>query len=825
MLNSSSRYSTGCTKIFVLIVVVFFQSNLSLFGQPTSEKAYQMPPKVIADLVDAPPTPAVDVDPTNRWMLIIEQPNLPSISELAQPELRIAGLRINPKTNGPSRGRYFSALKLKEISGGKQTPVTGLPANARIRNIEWSPDGKHIAFLITGENGQSLWVAETASKKARKLISSVNSAYRAPFYWASDNKTLICKVVAEDRGAPPASPTVPVGPVMQETTGKKAAARTYQDLLKNTHGEALFEYFLNARVLRVSLDGKSARLGSAGLIKRAEPSPDGKYILVETIHRPFSYLVPVRRFPYRVEIWDMNGKLVKQIADLGLAEEVPIGRSAVPTGPRSFGWRADTPATLYWTEAQDGGNPRQKAEVRDIVYTLKAPFSGTPQPLVSLRLRYRGIEWGSKNLALAYEWWWQNRKFRAWRIKPDVATAEPDLLFDYSWQDRYNDPGDPLTTTNEMGRAVLLTTNNGNSIYLTGDGASPEGDRPFLDEFSLTSKKTKRLWRSQAPFYERPVNLFDVKKQKFLTRRESKTEPPNYFVRDLQKDKLEQLTHFPHPTPQLANVQKEQIRYEREDGVKLTATLYLPPDYRREDGPLPMLMWAYPREFKSAKAAGQVTGSPHRFVRVSWRSTVLWTALGYAVLDGPTMPIIGEGDQEPNDTYVEQLVASAKAAIDEVVRRGVADANRIAIGGHSYGAFMTANLLAHSDLFSAGIARSGAYNRSLTPFGFQAEERTFWQAPEVYFKMSPFMHANKVNEPILLIHGKVDNNSGTFPMQSERFYNAIKGHGGKARLVMLPHESHGYRARESIMHMLWEMNNWLENCVKNASTEMETSMK
>lgn len=810
--------------VFIMILGLFCLNKAPLFAQDTPEKTYQMPPKVLADLVDAPSAPSVDIDPTNIWMLILERPSLPSISELAQPELRIAGLRINPKTNGPSRSRYFSALKLKKISGGEEVPITGLPENARIRHVEWSPDGKHIAFLVVQENGQSLWVANAASRKAWKLISTgVNSAYRTPFHWVSDNKTLICRIVPDDRGEPPVAPTVPLGPIMQETTGRKAAARTYQDLLKDAHDEALFEYYLNAQAVQVNLDGKTTPLGSSGLIKRAEPSPDGKYILVETLHRPLSYLVPVRRFPYQVEIWDMKGNVVKQIADLPLAEEVPIGRNAVPTGPRSFDWRSDTHATLYWVEAQDGGNPKQEAEVRDIVYTLKAPFLAAPQKLVSLQLRYAGIDWGTGDLALSYEWWWQNRRTRTWRIKPDASTEKPDLLFDYSYQDRYNDPGEPLSQTNSRGYSVLVT--NGKVLYLIGDGASPEGDRPFLDEFNFATKKTKRLWRSEAPFYERVVNFIDAKKQKVLTRRESKTEPPNYFVRNLQKNKLEQITDFPHPTPQFANVQKEQIRYDREDGVKLTATLYLPSAYKAEDGPLPMLMWAYPREFKSAAAAAQVTSSPHRFDQITGWSRVIWTALGYAVLDAATMPIIGEGDEEPNDTYVTQLVASAKAAIDEMVRRGVADRNRIAIGGHSYGAFMTANLLAHSDLFAAGIARSGAYNRSLTPFGFQSEQRTFWEAPEVYFKMSPFMHADKVNEPILLIHGKVDNNSGTFPMQSERFFNAVKGHGGKARLVMLPHESHGYRARESIMHMLWEMSNWLEKYVKNVPGKMETSMK
>jgi dipeptidyl aminopeptidase/acylaminoacyl peptidase len=615
-------------------------------------------------------------------------------------------------------------------------------------------------------------------------------------------------------GAEPVKKSVPTGPIIQETSGKKAPAPTYQDLLESAYDEALFDYHFQSQLYEVSLNGNGKNIGTKGIIRRCEPSPDGKYILIEKIHRPYSYLVPVYRFPYRVEIWDLHGNLLKQIADLPLAEEVPIGFDAVPTGPRSFNWRSDMPATLYWVEAQDEGDPKVDADIRDNIYTIAEPFTTQPGLLVSLSLRYNDVLWGNHDLAIVYESWWKDRHIRSWRINPNSEKPETLLLHDYSWQDRYNDPGDPLMKKMPNGHSVLQTNDDGNTIYLVGDGASPEGDRPFIDSYNIIKKESKRLWRSQAPYFERIIDFLDSSEKTVITQRESVNEAPNYFIRDLYNNTLTQITEFPHPTPQLKNIQKELIRYQREDGVTMTAVLYLPPDYNLGQGPLPMLMWAYPQEFKSADAAGQVTDSPYRFVRARWSSPLLWLVLGYAVLDDPSMPIIGEGDKEPNDTYIEQLVASAKAAVDEMVRRGVAERGHIAIGGHSYGAFMAANLLAHSDLFSAGIARSGAYNRSLTPFGFQAEERTFWEAPQVYFDMSPFMHANQVNEPILLIHGLADNNSGTFPIQSERFYNAIKGHGGTARLVMLPLESHGYRARESVMHMLWEMTNWLDKYVK-----------
>jgi dipeptidyl aminopeptidase/acylaminoacyl peptidase len=603
--------------------------------------------------------------------------------------------------------------------------------------------------------------------------------------------------------------------VIQESIGKPAPARTFQDLLRNRHDEALFEHYLTAQVERITLRGDRTPLGACGLFRRAEPSPSGEYLLVETVHRPFSYLVPVDRFPVRVEVWDAAGRVVRAIADLSLAEEVPTVRGAVRPGPRAFGWRADAPATLCWTEAQDGGDPRAPAEVRDRVYALPAPFEGEPAEVARLGLRFGGVRWGHARLALVEDWWWQTRRRRTWVLDPaDPAAAGagggPRLLFDRTWEDRYRDPGTPLLRRTPAGTRVLLTTADGGVLFLAGDGASPEGDRPFLDQLDLDSSEARRLWRAEAPYYERVVEVLDETDLVVLTRRESADAPPSYVVRDLQRHTLRPLTDFPHPAPQLAGVHKELIRYTRADGVPLTALLYLPPGYAPGDGPLPLLMWAYPLEYKSAAAAGQVRDSPYRFVRPAGDSPLHLLTQGYAVLENPAMPIVGEGDQEPNDTYVEQLVASARAAVGEVVRRGVAERGRIAIGGHSYGAFMAANLLAHCDEFAAGIARSGAYNRTLTPFGFQAEDRTFWQAPQVYAAMSPFAHADRITRPLLLIHGEADNNAGTYPLQSERYFEALKGHGATVRLVMLPHESHGYRARESVLHVLWEMLAWLD---------------
>ena len=532
-----------------------------------------------------------------------------------------------------------------------------------------------------------------------------------------------------------------------------------------------------------------------------------------TIHRPFSYLVPVYRFPMRVDVLDIHGKTISVLRDMPLAESLPKGFGAVLTGPRSFDWRADAGAVIYYVNALDGGDPKAAADFRDEIFTMDAPFNQSAQSLMQLDLRYAGIMWGNDHIALAYTREWGTRRTTTWLMNPDKPAA-PKKIIDRLYEDRYSDPGSPMLHRNKYGRNVLLFGQDGETVFLSGVGASPDGDRPFVDEFNLMNGQSKRLWRSDSPYYERPVTMIDGEKQVVLTSRETTEEPVNYYLRNMADGSVDPVTNFTHPYPQMKGVYKEMITYKRHDGIDLSATLYLPPGRKPGDGPLPLLMWAYPREFKTAKAASQVVGSPHRFVRISPTSPLIMLSYGYAVLSGPTMPVIGEGDKEPNDTYIKQLVSSAQAAADEMVKRGITTPDQMAIGGHSYGAFMVANLLAHSDIYQAGIARSGAYNRTLTPFGFQAEERTFWEAPEVYFAMSPFMHTQKVNEPILLIHGEADNNSGTFPVQSKRYYHALKGHGATAKLVMLPHESHGYRARESVMHMLWETANWLDTYVK-----------
>ncbi|GAB2797657.1 prolyl oligopeptidase family serine peptidase [Dyella kyungheensis] len=811
---------------FVLAGLLLATSPLVLADTPPPAPAatgYLAPPAPLQALVDAPRPPQLSISPHRDLLALTQTPPLPGIDVVAQPELKLAGLRINPRTYAQSRFVFGSDLWLMDVATGKEIRLQGLPKPLSIATSAWSPDQRYLAFnqVNAREGSNELWVVDIAARSARRLITlPLNTVAGRGYRWMPDSSQLLVQLQPEGQGPAPVASIIPTGPDTQQTAagGGVKAIRTYQDMLRNEDDAKLFEYYLRSQSALVSLDGKVTKLGAPALTLGIAPSPDGRYLLSERVERPFSYLVPVESFPRRIEVLDRDGKLVKEIAHLPLVEGLPTGNDAVPTDVRDITWRADAPATLVWAEAQDGGDPARAADVRDLVQTQAAPFEQAPVTLAKLGGRYAGAYWANGKLALIDEFWWKTRHVKEWRVSPDQPTQAPALVREGSSEDRYRNPGTPATMPDEHGESRLIVTADGQSIYRLGEGASPEGDRPFIDRVNLQTGANTRLFQSQAPYYEDPQILLDAEGTRALISRESPTEPTNYYVRDLAANgKLRELTHFPNPLPQLVGVKKEQIRYKRKDGVELTGTLYLPPHYDpKKDGPRPMLMWAYPAEFKSADAAGQVTDSPYRFNRISYWGPQAFLTMGYTVLDNFSVPIVGEGSKEPNDTYIPQLVASAEAAVDEVVRRGVADRNRIAVGGHSYGAFMTANLLAHTRLFKAGIARSGAYNRTLTPFGFQSEERNYWQAPEVYNTMSPFNYADHIKDALLMIHGEQDNNSGTFPIQSERMYAAIKGLGGTARLVLLPNEAHAYRARESIMQMLAEMNNWLDVYVKQA---------
>lgn len=777
--------------------------------------SYRLPPTDVVDIVDASPTPVVSVAPGGTHVALYTYEALPSIEVVARPFERLAGIRIDAGRHARRRTRWTTGITIQTVADGKARAVS-LPAGARITRPQWSPDGKHLAFTLDGAQGLELWVAQVDGATARRVGTlHVNDVLGEGHHWMPGSQALLVHEVPTDQGPAPVRSAVPTGPVVEDTAGKAAQNRTYQDLLANADDERLFEHFASSRLSIVDLQGQALPLGDVGLYDSASPSPDGKFVLVERLRRPFSYTVPYYRFARVIEVLDAKAKVVRRVADLPVADEIPI--EGVRTGPRQVHWQPGVPATLVWAEALDEGDPRTTVEHRDRVMSHAAPFADTPEERLRVQHRLSSLDWTEAPGQVLVEEYDRDRRWVTTRIHelgaPPSGTP-PRVLFDRSTRDAYADPGVPVTDVGPDGIEVVIVDDG--SIFLAGDGASPEGDRPFLDRMELTTGAKERLMQSEGEQHARFEGFVGQGHRAWIVRRESATEPPNFFVQEQggAPGSERRLTDLPDPHPQLTGIRKQILTYVRRDGVPLSGTLYLPPGYEGKRR-LPLVIWAYPLEFNDGDTAGQVRAAPRTFTRLSGTSPLMFLTQGYAVLDDAAMPIVGD-PQTMNDTFVDQIVWSAQAAIDAAVEAGVADRDRVGVMGHSYGAFMAANLLAHSDLFRAAIARSGAYNRTLTPFGFQSERRTLWEAPQTYMAVSPLFSAHRIDEPLLLVHGEIDDNSGTFPLQSQRLFHAMQGTGGTARLVILPGESHGYVARESVLHVLAESFDWFDRYVKNA---------
>lgn len=798
----------------ILSVVLLLLSFQVLANEPVT---YQKPSDEILALVDVQRAPANIMNSSYDQMVLLYRDNYKSIEELSKEEMRLGGLRIDPKANINSRVTYYNNVKLQKVGEQTAIQVKGLPKSPKLANFTFSPNEKYVAMTHTSRDGLELWVLDIDKAKAKRLSKvKLTANMRSVINWFADSKAVLVKALPKKRNALiDTKLAVPTGPTVSISDGKKAQNRTYQDLLKNPDDEFNFEQLARSELKKVTLRGKVSDWLDAGMYGGISMSPNGDYVLVTEYKRPFSYLVPYSRFPNSVSVYSKKGKKIETLAEIPLIEDLPKGFMAIRKGKRSFQWRSDKPASLVYAEALDGGDPQNKVEYRDRLMQLEAPFKGNGREIMKTKDRFAGVVWGNDDVAIAMDYWWNTRHTYTYMFNPSDNNAEVKILSDRSYQDRYSDPGQFVTKRNELNRSTLAIK-DGNA-FLIGDGFTEKGQFPFLDKFNLSTLEKTRLYQSEYTDRLETLDEYDADSNTLMVSMESKSDYPNVFFRDLNDksgQQLTQVTFTENPFKSIQNVHKEVINYTRDDGVALNGTLYLPTNYEKGKK-YPMILWAYPREYKNKASAGQNTQNPNNFTFPNYGSPIYWVTKGYVVLDGAAFPIIGEGDEEPNDSFRSQLVANAKAAIDAVDELGYIDRDRVAVGGHSYGAFMVANLLSHSDLFAAGIARSGAYNRTLTPFGFQSEERSYWEAPEVYYTMSPFMHADKMKTPLLLIHGNADNNSGTYPLQSERYFNALKGLGAPVRLVMLPKESHGYRAKESVLHVIWEQDQWLEKHVKN----------
>ncbi len=774
-----------------------------------AQEPYKLPPKNVLDILNAPPTPRVTMSPDRSVMLLVESESMPTIATISQPLLRIAGMRITPANNSSQVLSFSTNLTLKTIKDGKERKID-LPSGIKFTGASWSDDGKWISFTRYLDNGVELWIVDAATGTAKALTPPRLNMVTGEVIWLPGNKQILVQMIPENRGPAPVEPRIPIGPTVQVSGGKQTKVATLQDLLKSPTDEALFDYYSTGQITEVDiLTGQMKAIGKPGIYAMTNPSPDGAYLLVNRIKRPYSYSVSMDEFARSTEVWDRSGSLVKVLADLPPAEDVPM--NGVPVGPRLIDWQALKPATVLWVEALDGGDTDKAVPFHDKVLTLPTPFTGEPKEVFKSENRFGGMMWfGTPGQVIASEM--NRKKFRriSWIVDIDNPAVAPKKLFDLNTQDAYGNPGSPVMTLKNGERVILQDKD---WIYLQGTGSSPKGDHPFLDKMNLKTGEKQRLFQCLDGQYQSVVGFTGVTRDTIIISQESKTEAPNYYLYTLKSKKSQPLTAFTDPAPQMTGVKKQLIKYKRNDGIELSGTLYLPADYK-EGTRLPVVVWAYPMEYGDASVAGQVRGSTDRFTFYRGTSQLFFVTQGYAVLDNAQMPVVGDS-KTVNDTFVTQIVANAQAAIDVLDKMGVGDPKRVGVGGHSYGAFMTANLLAHCDLFAAGIARSGAYNRTLTPFGFQSEQRSLWEAPDTYLKMSPFMYADKIKTPLLMIHGMADNNSGTFPIQSERLFAALKGFGATVRFVYLPFESHGYSARESVQTVLAEMIEWFDIYVKN----------
>ncbi|MGA2384845.1 MAG: prolyl oligopeptidase family serine peptidase [Gemmatimonadales bacterium] len=777
-----------------------------------AQQQYQRPPKEILDVLDAPAVPVPIVSWTGDALILARPLWYPPISDLAEPLLRLAGVRINPRNNAAHGSYYYVGFSLKKVPDGPEIPVT-LPAGARVGYPRWNADGSSFAFTNMTDTTVELWVGDVATAKVH-LIDGIrlNPVLGYAIAWMPDQKTLLVKTVPAGRGMPPTEPRAPIGPRVEESGGVAAASSTYEarDLLRTPYDADLFEYYATAQLAIVDVtSGAATIVGSPDVLAKVQAAPGGQYVLVERVRRPYSFIRPYNRFPTEVEVWDTSGRKIETLASLPLAEQVPI--HGVQTGPREHSWRPTAPATIVWAEALDEGDTYKKVPHHDRI--MLKPVGGAAVELFQTEQRFSGLDWVERGgLALLTDYDDDRHWVRVFLLDADNRSAAPRLVWSLNSDDRYNDPGNPVYRMLPSG--ALAVREYRGAFFTSGEGASPEGNRPFLDRIDLSGLKTERLFRSSGESLESFLAWVNPAGGTFLTSRESPTDPPNVYLRTVGEPTAQQLTRFPDPTPQLRQISKRLVTYQRPDSVKLSFTLYLPPGYK-EGTRLPTVVWAYPLDYTDPSAAGQVTASPQEFTSIIGASPIFLALEGYAVLDNTAMPVVGP-TETAYDTFIDQIVANARAAIDKAVELGVTDRDRVGVMGHSHGALMTANLLAWSDLFRAGVARSGAYNHTLRPFGFQNERRTLYQATDTYLKLSPLLHADRIHEPLLIIHGERDANPGTVPLQSEKLFEAIRGVGGTARYVVLPLESHGYAARESVEQTLYEMVTWFDRYVKNA---------
>ncbi len=764
----------------------------------TETSLYRMPSDAVIQLLTAPAPAQPLIHARSGNIALLETDKVISQRRLLAPRIGLAGVRLDPVTGITDIEPMVRQITLVRADGHGAEQVAGAPptkpatwtaeGESRFTFVQFSPDGARLSALrvATGKPSE-LWIYDIATGRTRKVSSHVSPVWGNPCEWV-DADALLCRMRPK---RPPALPEPSTdGPVVVDHAGDTLPTRTYTMLLENGYDDALFEHYFTVELARISSKGKVERLGvSPGLIKHFEVAPSGQYVLLRRLQPPYPRLVPAPRFPATVEVWDLAaGKRIYQSEPVGFGIEDSDEYGAELD---SIQWQPDQPATagyLYRRPLKDGAVEYQWR-------TLQA--SPTAKPVVLARSDSRILSFGWSSAGTP---WHLSRGQQGETVLTVLLPEGNNILWHGDRSDRAADPGRALRVDGQQGPVL----EHDGRIFLTGDGLTAAGPRPFLNSVDIRSGETRQLWLAEDGVYEPVLAILDPAQEAWLTRRETETRPPQ--LNRVQQGTVSTLYSAGDPYPALQKVERRRIEYPRADGVTLRATLYLP---KSNDAPkpLPTLIWIYPREYDDPAQAEQLDSKAFRFHNIVGPSAIAATLAGYAVVVSPTVPILSTDD---GNGYLPQLVASTDALVDFLVEQNISHPGRIAIGGRSYGAFSAANLLIHSDKFASGIAMSGAYNRTLTPFGFQHEKRSFWEATDYYSSISPFFHANQVKKPLLLVHGGEDPNPGTPKAQARRFFHALVGEGAVCRYVELPGEAHHYRGRETVLYATWEMINWLD---------------
>lgn len=742
---------------------------------PAAGTAETALPSEVRRLLESEPLPPAAVGPRRRYLLLVHERGLLSLDQLAEPAIEIAGRRINPRTAARHAPIDYYALTLVDLETGERSRVP-LPENVTIGFPAWSPDGTKFAFTVRHSNGTELWVGDPRTARASVVVDALNASRGRPCTWAPDSRRLYCKRLAhENRLAEvPAAAGAALGRYAQQGAYGQPVMLSRE----------LVAGLLESQLVRVdSATGRHQAVGSPAAIESVRPAPGGGRLLVTRIHEPYPRVSGVDRVLRVTEVWDRHGEVAAEL----------------PDDTRAVSWNAAAPATLTWVERRDG---------RDHVVELTPPYEGRARDVFELPNSFSGLRWlGDTSAAIVHDYDADAGRTTMWRVGFGRGGTNAERLVRYA----SGSPRLPITLSNGRGGAPVLVHDGG--FYVRGETETERGRRAFLDRISLADGGAERLWESRAAGHETLVDVLSADAAVLLTRYESSSEPPRYFATASAGTTLWSITSSERAAAPLADARRLRLRYERGDGVALGGSLHLPPGYEGTER-LPLVVWAYPRRFGTAADAMPAQHVADRFPGLERALRLFFVLRGYAVLDEVSMPIVGRPG-EANDTFIEQVKANAEAAIGAAEATGFVDGSRVAVAGHSYGAFMVANLLAHSDLFEAGAALSGAYNRTLTPFGFQTERRTLWEAPETYLAMSPILYSHRIDAPLLLVHGLLDDNAGTSPLQSTQFYEAIRGNGGDAGLLLLPWEGHSYRARESVMRTAARLLDWFDRHVKD----------